>query len=78
MRTYPSTLLKIKERIGSQSPAAIWNELSVDSTGNMDAQATLRDRKQVYNARPVRKKSPGIFSFLALSKSFQIEISENL
>ncbi|EFO28265.2 hypothetical protein LOAG_00222 [Loa loa] len=58
MRTYPSTLLKIKERIGSQSPAAIWNELSVDSAGNMDAQATLRDRKQVYNARPIRKKSP--------------------
>ncbi|VBB28440.1 unnamed protein product, partial [Acanthocheilonema viteae] len=58
MRTYPSTLLKIKERIGSQSPAAIWNELSVDSTGNMDAQATLRDRKQVYNARSIRKKSP--------------------
>ncbi|MCP9264310.1 hypothetical protein DINM_022355 [Dirofilaria immitis] len=58
MRTYPSTLLKIKERIGSHSPAAIWNELSVDSTGNIDAQATLRDRKQVYNARPLRKKSP--------------------
>ncbi|VDO48894.1 unnamed protein product [Onchocerca flexuosa] len=60
MRTYPSTLLKIKERIGSQSPATIWNELSVDSTGNMDIQATLRDRKQVYNARPLRKKSPSI------------------
>ncbi|KAK6105201.1 hypothetical protein QQG55_19305 [Brugia pahangi] len=58
IRTYPSTLLKIKERIGSQSPATIWNELSVDSTGNMDAQATLRDRKQVYNARSIRKKSP--------------------
>lgn len=69
MRTYPSTLLKIKERIGSQSPAAIWNELSVDSTGNMDAQATLRDRKQVYNARSIRRKSPGILlPFLAFSK----------
>uniref|UniRef100_A0A0R3RXI1 BEN domain-containing protein n=1 Tax=Elaeophora elaphi TaxID=1147741 RepID=A0A0R3RXI1_9BILA len=58
VRTYPSTLLKIKERIGLQSPATIWNELSVDSTGNMDVQATVRDRKQVYNARTIRKKSP--------------------
>ncbi|VDN20921.1 unnamed protein product [Gongylonema pulchrum] len=57
MRTYPSTLMKVREQLNSRSPAAVWNELSMDSSGHSDVQAILRDRKQVYNARMPRRKS---------------------